>query len=208
MPFSFFLFSHGISWHCRCVFVCLLFDCLNVQETITWTDSHFVCHSRGQYYNGYMYTKYLGKIDICLKLQPQLMCILKGWGWNSERSLCTSGIRHVFIYQRRYYVVRSVQKLWLGRSVYQVRFFNLTLSAGVVCVVCRLFVTTGPFFLEASTVVFMWSNGHYGVYLGPCRRIFQNFHFYPFFWVKNSQKMAQKWHFCTKCWGLFSWSHL
>ncbi len=69
-------------------------------------------------------------------------------------------------------------------------------------------VTTGPFFLEASTVVFMWSNGHYGVYLGPCRRIFQNFHFYPFFWVKNSQKMAQKWHFCTKCWGLFSWSHL
>ena len=71
-----------------------------------------------------------------------------------------------------------------------------------------LFVTTGPFFLEASTVVFMWSYGHYGVYLGPCRRIFQNFHFYPFFWVKNSQKMAQKWHFCTKCWGLFSWSHL
>merc|ERR1712141_889130 len=71
---------------------------------------------------------------------------------------------------------------------YQVRFFNLTLSAGVVCVVCRLFVTTGPFFLEASAVVFMWSNGHYGVYLRPCRRIFQIFHFYPFFWVKNSQK--------------------
>ena len=41
---------------------------------------------------------------------------------------------------------------------YQVRFFNLTLSAGVVsvCVPVCLFVTTGPFFLEASAVVFMW----------------------------------------------------
>ena len=70
---------------------------------------------------------------------------------------------------------------------YQVRFFNLTLSAGVVCV-CRVSVTTGPFFLEASAVVFMWSNGHYGVYLGPCRRIFQNFHFYPFFGWKTVKK--------------------
>ena len=146
-PFHFFVFP----WYfltlslCFCLFIVWLFECCHIEqyvsiiyvkETITWTDSHFVCHSRGQYYNGYMYTKYLGKIEICLKLQPQLMCILKGWGWNSERSLCTSGIRHVFIYQRRYYVVGSVQKLWLGRSVYQVRFFNLTLSAGVVSVVC------------------------------------------------------------------------
>ena len=206
------MYSHGISWLCLCVFVCLLFDCLNVvtlssmfiiyvQETITWTDSHFVCHSRGQYYNGYMYTKYLGKIDICLKLQPQLMCILKGWGWNSERSLCTSGIRHVFIYQRRYYVVGSVQKLWLGRSVYQVRFFNLTLSAGVVSVVVCLFVTIGRFFLEASTDVSMWSNGQYGVYLGPCWRIFQNINFLmifgPFF--------GQNWPIIYIFWAPFFW---
>ena len=88
---------------------------------------------------------------------------------------------------------------------YQVRFFNLTLSAGVVCV-CRVSVTTGPFFLEASAVVFMWSNGHYGVYLRPCRRIFQNFHFYPFFWVKNSQKWPKNDIFALSAGAFFSGS--
>ena len=70
------------------------------------------------------------------------------------------------------YIIRSDLDWYEGFSnveFYQVRFFNLTLSAGVVCVCCVcVCVTTGPFFLEASAVVFMWSNGHYGVYLGPC----------------------------------------
>ena len=139
-----------------------------------------------------MYTKYLGKIDICLKLQPQLMCILKGWGWNSERSLCTSGIRHVFIYQRRYYVVGSVQKLWLGRSVYQVRFFNQTLSAGVVSVVVCLFVTIGRFFLEAFTDVFIWSI--WGI-SRTMLKDFSKFSFFDDFWALFWSNLTKNWHF-------------
>ena len=55
-----------------------------------------------------------------------------------------------------------------------------------------------------SNVYIIVLNGHYGVYLGPCRRIFQNFHFYPFFWVKNSQKWPKNDIFALSAGAFFS----
>ena len=51
-----------------------------------------------------------------------------------------------------------------------------------------LSVYSGHSFLKAYTAMIIVLNGHYGVYLGPCRRIFQNFHFYPFFGWKTVKK--------------------
>ena len=91
---------------------------------------------------------------------------------------------------------------------FQVRFFNLTLSAGVVSV-CLSSVCYHWVFLSGSIYsrvhVVKWSL--WGI-SWTMPKDFSKFSFLPLFWVKNSKKMAQKWHFCTKCWGLFSWSHL
>ena len=142
------------------------------------------------------------------RLRDLIFCIFSPFlgGWRGQKLIFFNcGIYYHVIPQN---VLLFFQKN--NEWVYQVRFFNLTLSAGVVSVVCLCVCRVLPLGLSFWKHLQSCSCGQMvtmGYISDHAEGFFKIFIFTPFLGEKQS-KMAQKWHFCTKCWGLFSWSHL